>query len=238
MINHKKILAIIPARAGSKRLKNKNIKDLAGKPLIGWTIEAAKASSFIDEIYVSTDSPAIAKITEDFGISCPELRPAHLAEDSTTTNDVITYVVDLLENKGKSFDYIVLLQPTSPLRDEQEIDNAIVKMIENNKQTLVSLSVCEHSPLLTNILPSDENLAGFLRPELNIRSQDMPVYYRINGAIYIFSRIYVNRLSDIYCENGIAYISKRGSDVDIDTLEDFEYAEFLLMKKINKFENE
>lgn len=235
MIDNKKILAIIPARGGSKRLPNKNIKLLAGKPLIGWTIEAAKESAFIDDVFVSTDSSEIEAVVKQYDLSCPELRPASLAEDTTTTNDVIKYVVELLERQGKSYDYFILLQPTSPLRNAQEIDCAIEKLYRNNKKTLVSLSVCDHSPLLTNTLPEDENLDGFLKLERNTRSQDMPCYYRINGAIYIFTREFVGRLSDIYCEDGIAYLSERGNDVDIDTLDDFEYAEYLMLrKKTNK----
>ncbi|MFD1802491.1 cytidylyltransferase domain-containing protein [Mixta tenebrionis] len=233
MIGEKKVLAIIPARAGSKRLKNKNIKMLAGKPLIKWTIDAALGSIYIDEIYVSSDSLEVAKIVEACGIPFPELRPTCLATDDATTNDVISYVVESLKKQRKIFDYIILLQPTSPLRTTEDIDKAINKLYISGKRNLVSLSRCEHSPLFTNTLPDNESLEGFIKKKNIMRAQDLPTYYRVNGAIYIFSMEYIGRINEVYCEDSIAFISKRGSDVDIDTIEDFKYAEYVINSKVN-----
>lgn len=231
MIDGKRVLAIVPARMGSKRLKNKNIRPLIHKPLIGWTLDAANQSKYIDNVFVSTDSKIISDVALTYGVMCPFLRPEHLANDTAATNDVVKHVVEYLESMNDLYDYIILLQPTSPLRTTQDIDNALSKINSHDMDTLVSMSLCAHSPLLMNVLNESESLDGFLRVENNIRSQDMPSFYRINGAIYIFKRNYVGNLSGIYNEKGIAFISEPGSDVDIDTIEDFEYAEYLLNKK-------
>ena len=121
MINNKRILAIIPARGGSKGLPNKNIKLLLDKPLIAWTIEQAKNSKFIDEIHVSTDSPNIAKISEEYGIKVPSLRPENLAQDNSSSADVVDYIIKKYEEQNQFFDYIILLQPTSPLRKKNDM---------------------------------------------------------------------------------------------------------------------
>ena len=230
MIGNKRILAIIPARGGSKRLPGKNIKPLAGKPLIAWTIDAALKSKYIDRVVVSTDSIEIADVALKFGGEV-DMRPEELATDTSTSDEVIKYVVEKLESQKKFYDYVILLQPTSPLRTVTCIDSAFDKMISKNKKAVVSMSRCEHSPLLSNILPADESLSGFLPKHVKSRSQDNPTYYRINGAIYIFSREFVGNIRDIYCNEGIAYISPCNSGVDIDTETDFKYVEFLVNGK-------
>lgn len=231
MINGKKILAIIPARAGSKRLPNKNIKELAGKPLIAWTIDAALGSEFIDKIVLSTDSQDIADISASFGLPCTHLRPSELAKDDSTTDSVLTYEIEALESENQFFDYIVLLQPTSPLRNSCDIDLALKEIDSKSKDALVSMSVCEHTPVFSNVLPDDLNLSNFITPDKIKRTQELPVYYRVNGSIYIFKRKYIGDLVSIYSEKSIAYISRTDSDVDIDTIKDFEYAEFILSRK-------
>ncbi|CAE6880905.1 Cytidylyltransferase [Vibrio sp. B1FIG11] len=119
MIDGKKVLAFIPARGGSKRLPRKNILPIAGKPLIGWSIDAAKGSEYIDDIFISTDDQEIADVAAGLGIPAPELRPEHLASDTASTANVLTYT---LEKFGTDFDIVILLQPTSPLRTSQHID--------------------------------------------------------------------------------------------------------------------
>lgn len=234
MIGEKRVLAIVPARKGSKRLENKNILPLMDKPLIGWTLEAANQSKYIDNVFVSTDSQVISDIALTYKVQCPFLRPEALASDTASTNDVVTHVVEYLESINDFYDYIILLQPTSPLRTTQDIDNALEKIHLNNMDTLVSMSLCAHSPLLINSLNENKSLDGFLKAENNLRAQDMPDYYRINGSVYIFKRKYVGNIAGIYNKKGIAFISSPGNDVDIDTNEDFEYAEFLINKKLNK----
>ena len=159
MINNNKILAVITARAGSKRLPDKNILDLAGKPLIAWTIEPAKQSKFIDKIIVSTDSIKIKNISEKYGVEVPFIRPKELASDSASSISVLKHAILFYKNK---FDYIVLLQPTSPLRKTLDIDNAI-KMLGEKTEAIVSVCETEHSPLWTNVLPKDLSMSNFIK---------------------------------------------------------------------------
>ncbi|WP_051117228.1 cytidylyltransferase domain-containing protein, partial [Vibrio campbellii] len=183
MIDGKKVLAFIPARGGSKRLPRKNILPIAGKPLIGWSIDAAKGSEYIDDTFISTDDQEIADVAAGLGIPAPELRPEHLASDTASTANVLTYT---LEKFGTGFDIVILLQPTSPLRTSQHIDQALELFIEKQAFSVVSVTPCEHPPLWSNILPDNGSMENFIRPEALKRSQDLGSFYRFNGAIYIF----------------------------------------------------
>lgn len=159
MYKDKKILAIIPARGGSKGLPGKNIKPLLGKPLIGWTIEQALTSKYIDEIFVSTDSREIADVAETFGVQVPDLRPEELANDTASSMDFILYTLHLLEKRGKNFSYIVLLEPTSPLRDVMDIDYAIEKLVTIEEAESI-VGVCKTEAVHPGIF--DKNYPGFL----------------------------------------------------------------------------
>ena len=142
MINGKTVIAIIPARGGSKGLPGKNIKPLCGKPLIAWSIEAGLASQYIDEVMVSTDSEEIANIAREFGASVPFLRPVELASDTATTLDAVKHVIEYYENEcNRYFDYIVLLEPTSPLREKDDLDMMLEKisLIDADFDAIVSL---------------------------------------------------------------------------------------------------
>lgn len=229
MINNKKIIAIIPARGGSKRLPRKNILSLEGKPLIAWTIEAALESAYIDRVFVSTDDLEIAEIAKKFGAEVPELRPKSLGLDSTTTMDVLSHV---LHNYKNDEHYFVLLQPTSPLRTNKHIDEAIAMMATKDAKLVVSVTSCEHSPLWTNKLPSNGCMNNFLNKQSNLRSQELDSYYRLNGAIYVQDIQYFLKNRTInYDEYSYAYIMDTKSSVDIDNEIDFELAEFYLRKK-------
>ena len=178
---NKTFLAIIPARGGSKRLPRKNILDLCGKPLISWSIEAALKSKYISKVVVSSDDEEILNISSNFGADIIK-RPYELANDTATTFDAIKHTINNLEK----YDYIVLLQPTSPLRNEKHIDEAIELLEEKQADAIVSVCEMDHSPLWSNTLPEDGNMRGFLREEiLNKRSQDLEKYYRLNGTIYM-----------------------------------------------------
>ena len=140
MINGQSILAIIPARRGSKRLPGKNIKILGDKPLIAWTIEAAKNSQYIDHIIVSTDSDKIAKVAKNWGVAVPFERPSYLSTDEASSEDVIVHTLNWIEeNEGILFDYFILLQPTSPLRQTKDIDQALELMEKKNASSVVSV---------------------------------------------------------------------------------------------------
>ena len=158
---NKTFLAIIPARGGSKRLPRKNILDLCGKPLISWSIEAALKSKYISKVVVSSDDEEILNISSNFGADIIK-RPYELANDTATTFDTVKHTIDNFEN----YDYIVLLQPTSPLRNENQIDEAIELLEEKQADAIVSVCEMDHSPLWSNTLPKDGNMRGFLREEI------------------------------------------------------------------------
>lgn len=228
MYENRKILAVITARAGSKRLPNKNILNLAGKPLIAWTIEAAAESKYIDKLIVSTDSEEIKEVSLKYGAEVPFMRPAELATDTTDSMVVLNHAIDYFKEQ---FDYILLLQPTSPLRTVEDIDHAMEMLNEN---TLAVVSVCEmeHSPLWANILPENHSMEGFIRPEIKgLRSQDLPKFYRLNGALYIseMEEFFFNH--GFFGKNTKAYIMPIERSVDIDNSLDMHFAEFLLQRK-------
>ncbi|MBR9873098.1 acylneuraminate cytidylyltransferase family protein [Vibrio sp. J1-1] len=228
MIDGKKVIALIPARGGSKRLPRKNVLPLNGKPLIAWSIEAAKRCSYIDKVLVSTDDQEIADIAVKFGADVPELRPENLASDTAKTESVLIYV---LEKFGKDDEILVLLQPTSPLRTTQHINEALELFIDKQALAVVSVTPCEHSPLWSNTLPEDGSMGDFLKPEALNRSQDLGEFYRLNGAIYIFDALNLLDQKEIrYTEKSYAYVMDNRVSFDIDQKLDFELAEFFLSR--------
>ncbi|MEA3315592.1 MAG: acylneuraminate cytidylyltransferase family protein [Campylobacterota bacterium] len=225
MYNNKTFLAIIPARGGSKRLPNKNILDLKGKPLIAHTIEASLKSKYINKVIVSSDNDNILNISKEFGADTIK-RPDILANDTSTTFDAIKHTI---ENTEK-YDYIILLQPTSPLRDENNINEAIELLEEKKADAIVSVCEMEHSPLWSNTIDDTLSMKNFLKDEvINKRGQDLEKYYRLNGAIYIIdtNKLLENK-SFILKENIYAYIMDRENSIDIDEKIDFKIAEVLI----------
>ena len=188
MIKKNKVLAIIPARKGSKRLPNKNKLDLNGKPLIAWTIESAIKSIYIDDVAISTNDEDIVEIAKLYDIDVPFLRPEELSSDKASTMDVIFHTINFYKSIGKCYDIIILLQPTSPLRTSVHIDNSF-KLLSKDAKAIVSVCELDHSPLWSNVLPANKSLEFFLKEDVQgLRSQGLPQYYRLNGAIYL-SRI-------------------------------------------------
>ncbi|WP_260330257.1 acylneuraminate cytidylyltransferase family protein [Clostridium chauvoei] len=185
MYREKKFLAIIPARSGSKGIKDKNIIDLNGKPLIAHTIENAKKSNIFTDIIVSTDSDVYADISRSFGAWVPFLREENLSKDTSSTEEVLLDVIKRLREMGKEYDYFVLLQPTSPLRTNKDIIKAANLIIDEELNSVVSVCEMDHSPLLSNTLPSDLSLKDFINKNNLKRRQELGTFYRINGAIYI-----------------------------------------------------
>ncbi|WP_127011257.1 cytidylyltransferase domain-containing protein [Veillonella sp. CHU594] len=229
MYQDKRILAIIPARGGSKGIPHKNIINLCGKPLIAYTIESAKQSTYIDTVIVSTDDVDIQRIGEDYGASVPFLRDAKIASDEATTISVVVDAVERLKEKEQIFDAVVLLQPTSPLRTTEEIDVAIDVFFQNEMKGVVSVNVAEVSPFLLRTIKGSQ-LQRIISENSTIRRQDMPTYYEVNGAIYI------NAISDIkeslsFNDNPIPYIMSCERSVDIDTWDDLEKAKYYLNNK-------
>lgn len=223
-------IAIIPARGGSKRLPNKNILPFSGKPLITWTIEAALESQLFDMVLVSTDSQDIADIAINAGATVPFLRPAQLANDTATTNDVITHIIEWVELHYRKVSRVTLLQPTSPLRDANNIKEAMALYVMKNALAVISVCELEHPIQYCNRLSANLSMEGFLPIAANRRSQELEPYYRLNGAIYIFDRRFVGKMSDIYSKGSIAYIMSKLKSVDIDDEFDFNMAEFIKNK--------
>jgi CMP-N,N'-diacetyllegionaminic acid synthase len=232
MINRKRVLAVIPARGGSKRLPRKNMLDLTGKPLIAWSIESALESQYIDRVVVSTDDDEIAAISRQYGADVPFMRPSELALDETTSIDTVLHTIKTLESLGNKYDIMILLQPTSPLRKVSDIDNSISQLDSSGDKSVVSVCEAEHSPLWANMLPEDHSMNSFISDEvINCRSQDLPVYYRLNGALYVVcinTLLTMRKPTLLLKENCSAYIMPQERSIDIDTKLDLLYARFYI----------
>jgi len=231
MHENNSILAIIPARGGSKRLPRKNLLPLAGKPLIAWAIESGMNSKYIDEIVVSSDDDEIIEIAGQYKAMAPFKRPGALATDEASTTDVISHALDFFRTEyNKEFDYIVLLQPTSPLRNSSHIDAAIELLFKRGCASVISVVKSSHSPLWTNTLPGNGNMSGFIKKEfVGLRSQDLPDYFELNGAIYICKvEDFINQKSLFLEHDQYAYIMDRRSSIDIDDDIDFKLCELIL----------
>ncbi|PKM61030.1 MAG: CMP-N-acetlyneuraminic acid synthetase [Firmicutes bacterium HGW-Firmicutes-4] len=222
-------IAIIPARSGSKGLKDKNIKLLNGKPLIAYTIEAALSSCIFEDVVVTTDSEDYAKIVKKYGATVPFIRDEKLSGDTVTSYDVVVDVFNKL--KEKKYDNLMLLQPTSPLRSSEDIKNAMQLFLDKKANAVVSLCEVDHSPIFTGMISEDLNIDGFIKKGTSYRRQDLPRYYRINGAIYLANIDYYIENTDLYRQNCYAYIMKKENSVDIDDKLDFIFAETLLKNK-------
>lgn len=235
MYKGKSFLAIIPARSGSKGLLDKNIKELNNKPLMAYTIEAAVKSDIFDEIILSTDSNKYAEIGRKYGATVPFLREENLARDNASTKDVIIHVINKLEKIGKRYDYFVLLQPTTPLRNENHIKESVDTLIENNANSVVSICELEHSSGINVKLNENSRLDFVFRDLKNIRRQDFQKEYRINGGIYICKTEIYLQYESFYMKGSFPYIMDKKSSVDIDDIDDFMYAEYLINKVNNLF---
>lgn len=232
MFNDHRIIAIIPARSGSKGLPDKNIRILNGKPLIAYSIIQALEAGIFDEIFLSTDSQEYADIAIQYGAHVPFLRSAELASDSASTWDCVTEALEQFSTLGKEYDIFFVLQPTSPLRTTEDIINAIKQMVLTNADAVVSVCEADHSPLLCNILPENKSTKGFVQSEIAAKTrQELPIYYRINGAIYAVSTTYFLKTQNIYDGNSFAYVMPKERSIDIDTQFDFSFAEYLLSLK-------
>lgn len=230
MYKNKRILGLIPARGGSKGLPNKNIRPLLGKPLIAWTIEQALKSKYLDRIIVSTEDKKIAKISKEYGAEVPFIRPERLATDDAKTVDVVKHAIMWFVNhKIDSFEYIVVLQPTSPLRQSKDIDSAIEYLFKRKARAVISVCQAEHSPLWSNTLPVDLCMKNFLKKDiLNKNRQQLPIFYRLNGAIYLVEVDYFLKTGSFYGEYTYAYIMPKWRSVDIDDEFDFFIAECII----------
>lgn len=228
MFKGKKILSLIPARGGSKGLPRKNILPFSGKPLIAWTIEQAKKSKYIDRIIVSTEDNQIAEISEQYGAEVPFTRPKILATDKAKGLNVVLHAIDWLENNNEKYKILLLLQPTSPLRTSKDIDVAIKLLFSKKAQAVISVCKAEHHPYWSNILPKDGCMKNFIRHEiLNKNRQELPIFYRLNGAVYLAYCDYLKKNKGFWGDETYAYIMPIERSIDIDTKVDFRLAEII-----------
>lgn len=229
-----KNLAVIPARSGSKGLKDKNMKLLGGRPLVMYSIEAANESKMFDTVMVSTDSPEYAFIAEKCGAEVPFLRSKENSSDAAGSWSVVSEVLSWYEKRGISFDSFCLLQPTSPFRTAEDIIRAYRLFDEKRAVSVVSVCKAEHPLEWYGLLDSERGLDGFIKPASERQRQLQKQYYRVNGAVYI-ARV-KDFLEDhfLYRKGGYAYIMDADRSLDIDTEEDFCYAEFLVNHRYNK----
>ena len=225
MYKKKKYLAVILARGGSKRLLKKNLKNLNGKPLVVHTILSALKCKYLDEIIVSSDDKEILKVSKKYGANIME-RPKYLANDKAKSFHALKHVIE----NTSTFDYVVLLQPTSPLRNEKHINDAINLLEKKNADAIISVCKAEHNPLWSNVLPKNGSMKNFLNKDiLNKRSQDLKNYHRLNGAIYICKINYFLKEKSFFLKDNIyAFEMLKEESVDIDTEFDFKIAKALL----------
>lgn len=224
-----KNLAVIPARSGSKSLADKNIKPLLGKPLMVYSIGAAFSSGLFDTVHVSTDSECYAEIARKYGADVPFLRSAEMSSDTASSWDAVLEVLRNYEQRGKVFDTITLLQPTSPLRTPEDIVRVYETMDEKKAKAVVSVCEMDHSPLWCNVLPEDGCMDGFCRPESKVPRQKLKTYYRVNGAVYTLSVPALREWHGLaYGKDTYACIMPRERSIDIDEPVDFWIAEAIM----------
>lgn len=235
MYNEKSFLGIIPARGGSKGLPGKNIRTLNGKPLIAYTIEEAKKSKYIDRIIISTEDSEIARIGKDYGAELPFERPDYLAQDTSTTNEVILHALNYLKEKENYVPYyICLLQCTSPLRSASDIDGTIEKLIETGRDASVSVSEAGVNPYWTNVFNGDK-LEYFLEEGKKIlKRQDLPKIFQINGSVYVVKTSIFLKEKTLEPENITGFVMNTENSIDIDSIIDFKLAELIQVEREKK----
>jgi CMP-N,N'-diacetyllegionaminic acid synthase len=219
MIRNKKLLGLIPARGGSKRLPGKNTMDLSGKPLIAWSIDAANRSKYIDKVIVSTDDQAIANIAIASNAEIPFMRPSHLATDEASSIDTVLHAIENIHAmSNENYEYIILLQPTSPLRTSKHIDIAVELLLDLDADGIVS--ICD----ISNNSESD-NSCSYKIPIQNIINKDTDNFienqYKVNGAIYLSKIDLLTRELAFFHDKSYGYIMSPDESIDIDCTVDF-----------------
>jgi len=223
-------IGLITARGGSKSIPQKNIKMLAGKPLIAWTIEVALQCKYLSRIIVSTDDEKIAEVARQWGAEVPFIRPAELARDDSSSISAVLHAIHWLEEKeGFCPEYIMQLQPTSPFRTAEDISRAIELAKDRHAVAVVSVCEAERHPYLCKRILDDGTLADFMKTDINyLRRQDFPPAYALNGAIYLNQRGALLRDQTDLPEGTVAYVMPQERSIDIDTPWDWHLAELIL----------
>lgn len=227
MINGKSVLAIIPARGGSKRIPRKNIKLLAGKPLIVWTIEEAIKSKYIDRLILSSEDEEVIKVAKNYGCEVPFKRPNELAQDDTPGIEPVIHAINTIPER---YNYVCLLQPTSPLRKVIHIDECIKRCVSNNSDSCISVTeVNEHPYWMYEIDSEDKMKSLFLEKEINTNRQQLPKVFVLNGAVYVAKIDILVKTRKFVTKDTLSYIMDKNKSVDIDTELDWKIAENIII---------
>lgn len=230
MINGKSVLAIIPARGGSKGVPRKNIREVGGKPLIAWTIEEAQKSKYIDRLIFSSEDPEIIAVARQWGCEAPFVRPVELAADETPGVEPILHAINALTEK---YDYVVMLQPTSPLRLAEDIDGCIEMCVDRNAPSCISYTEPEKSPYwMVKVDDSGSTVLFADSQYATTRRQDLPRVYAPNGAVYVAETAWIKKNRTLYKEKETrAFIMPKERSRDVDTELDIKICELLLSER-------
>jgi N-acylneuraminate cytidylyltransferase/CMP-N,N'-diacetyllegionaminic acid synthase len=234
MLNGKTFLAIIPARGGSKGLPRKNVKMICGKPLIAWTIEAGLKSKYLDEVMVSTDYRNIADVAKEFGANIPFLRPHYLANDTATSFKVIEHTIDFYRKElNQEFDYVVLLEPTSPLRVTDDIDTAIEMLMNSTAESIVGICRTEdQNPAFLTHKNKNNFISCYEEKEIKVlRRQDISDVYFFEGTIYISEKNALLKKKTFYHNKTIGYEVPKYKSLEIDDIYDFVMVDAIMQYK-------
>ena len=223
------LVALIPARGGSKGIPNKNLKEFKGKPLIQWTIEQAHKSEFIDRVIVSTDNNEIANISRKLDAEVPFIRPDYLATDTSSILETVIYTLDKLEEIND----LILLQPTSPLRRVADINNIVRLRSDNNRSSAVSVKEISEYPEWMIRIKNNYLSNYFSDIKSTKRRQDLEKIYILNGSLYLTTRRHLYTNQSFISDETIPYIMKKEFSIDIDDESDWNYAEYIYDKFIN-----
>lgn len=221
-----KILAIIPARGGSKGVPRKNIRNLAGKPLIAWTIDEAKKSRYIDRVILSSEDEEIIEVAKKYGCDVPFIRPLELAQDDTPGIVPVLHAIE----QCPGYDYVILLQPTSPLRTVADIDGCIEYLFKKQAKICVSVTDVDKSPYWMFVIDNGQMKPLIRQDELITRRQDSPSVYALNGAIYVAKIDVLLETNNFLTDYTLAYKMDKENSYDIDTITDFEICEMIKLK--------
>lgn len=223
-----KVFGLIPARGGSKGIPRKNIKLIGGKPLIVWTIEAALRSSKLDGVVVSTDDAEIAEVARCAGAQVPFMRPAELAQDHTPGLDPVIHALDQLPQ----YNSVLLLQPTSPLRNTEDIDSCLSLVERTNAKSVVSVTEADIHPYWTYRLSADQKITRFVDGAPIARRQDLPEAFALNGAMYFAQAQWLRDSGSLVGVETLAYVMSKEHSVDLDTPLDWKFAELLMKESL------
>ncbi|MBS0366244.1 MAG: acylneuraminate cytidylyltransferase family protein [Proteobacteria bacterium] len=230
MLDGRSVLALIPARGGSKGLPGKNILQARGRPLLAWSVAAAQASRFIDRVVLSSEDEAIMAAARACGCEVPFQRPNELASDATPTIDVVLHALDALPG----YDVVILLQPTSPLRTAADIDAACERFVASGASACVSVSRAEQSPYWMFRLVANNALVPIIEAPLETtRRQDLPEVYVLNGAIYVADAALLRQTRTFLTRDTVAHVMPTERSLDIDTESDFQAFKKMVAEDVN-----